>query len=147
MQIGRGRKFSLCTRFKCLLNNYLCLHLYSGSPTGEGLRKGIRPGEGATREVIAYVLDHGHFAGVPATAMVSLSGKEHQDKFALSPRPRHRKVGSFQQFVPHEMDCEEMGPSKFPVLVRLSVNFMNKTGALLYLRVMLVILARLIFGL
>ncbi|GMH41452.1 hypothetical protein BSKO_09362 [Bryopsis sp. KO-2023] len=82
---------------------------YSGSPTGEGLRKGVRPGEGATREVIAYVLDHGHFAGVPATAMVSLSGRERE-------RGRHRKVGSFQQFVHHEMDCEEMGPSKFPLL-------------------------------
>lgn len=89
---------------------------YSGSPTGEGLRKGVRPGEGATREVIAYVLDHGHFAGVPATAMVSLRGQSSQDEPLAPSRPRHRKVGSFQQFVPHEMDCEEMGPSKFPVL-------------------------------
>lgn len=93
------------------------------------MRKGIRPGEGATREVIAYVLDHGHFAGVPATAMVSLSGKEHRDKFAVSSRPRHRKVGSFQQFVPHEVDCEEMGPSKFPVLVRASINPMKNSRA------------------
>lgn len=85
---------------------------YSGSPTGEGLRKGVRPGEGATREVIAYVLDHGHFAGVPATAMVSLSGSRRE----RHQKGRHRKVGSFQQFVPHEMDCEEMGPSKFPLL-------------------------------
>ena len=35
-----------------------------------GMRQGILPGEGAFREVAAFVLDHGHRAGVPATAMV-----------------------------------------------------------------------------
>ena len=34
----------------------------SGSGS-EGLKRGTRPGEGAVREVAAYVLDHGHFAG------------------------------------------------------------------------------------
>ena len=34
-------------------------------------RKGIQPGEGAVREVAAFLLDHGHFAGVPPTALVS----------------------------------------------------------------------------
>ena len=41
------------------------------SITGEGLRKGTRVGEGASREVAAYVLDHGGFAGVPATSLAN----------------------------------------------------------------------------
>lgn len=75
----------------------------ASSPTGEGLRKGLRPGEGAAREVAAYILDHGHFSGVPPTAFVSLKGTE-----AV-------KVGSLQQFVRADSDCEERGPSLFPV--------------------------------
>ena len=35
------------------------------------MRKGVLPGEGAVREVAAFVLDHQHFAGVPPTALVS----------------------------------------------------------------------------
>lgn len=87
-------------------NNPKGLH-HRGSPTGEGLRRGTRPGEGATREVIAFILDHDHFAGVPPTAMVSLSGVERGY--------RHTKVGSFQKYVNFDSDCEEMGPSKFPI--------------------------------
>ncbi|CAD7704691.1 unnamed protein product [Ostreobium quekettii] len=75
---------------------------FAGSPDGGGLRKGVRPGEGAVREVMAYVLDHGNFSGVPPTAMVTLKvGGE-------------KKVCSFQQFIPHESDCEDMGPAAFP---------------------------------
>lgn len=80
---------------------------HRGSPTGDGLKKGVRPGEGATREVIAFTLDHGHFAGVPPTTMASLKN--------CHSTTAHRKVGSFQQFVEHDVDCEEMGPSNFPV--------------------------------
>lgn len=80
---------------------------HRGSPTGHGLRKGTRPGEGAVREVIAFTLDHNHFSGVPPTTMASLSH--------CHANGAHRKVGSFQQFVEHDMDCEEMGPSAFPV--------------------------------
>jgi len=81
---------------------------HRGSPTGDGLRKGVRPGEGATREVIAFALDHDRFSGVPPTTMASL--KDYHSSSAL-----HRKVGSFQQFVQHDVDCEEMGSSNFPV--------------------------------
>lgn len=80
---------------------------HRGSPTGDGLRKGVRPGEGATREVIAFTLDHEHFSGVPPTTMASLKDCRSSTS--------HRKVGSFQQFVQHDVDCEEMGPSNFPV--------------------------------
>lgn len=81
---------------------------HRGSMDGNGLRAGVRPGEGAVREVIAFLLDHEHFSGVPPTTMVSLSDM-------MQGATAHRKVGSFQQFVQHDMDCEEMGPSKFPV--------------------------------
>lgn len=80
---------------------------HRGSPTGDGLRKGVRPGEGATREVIASVLDHDRFSGVPTTAMACLRD--------CGESSGYRKVGSFQQFVHHVSDCEEMGPSSFPV--------------------------------
>lgn len=78
----------------------------SGSGS-EGLKRGTRPGEGAVREVAAYVLDHGHFAGVPPTALVS-AFVDASDGGAV-------KVGSLQQFVEAEGDCEERGYSSFPV--------------------------------
>lgn len=34
--------------------------------------RGLRPGEGAQREVAAFLLDHDRFAGVPATALVEM---------------------------------------------------------------------------
>ena len=42
-----------------------------GESNGDSCKVGILPGEGAEREVIAYILDHEHLAGVPATAMVA----------------------------------------------------------------------------
>jgi hypothetical protein len=83
------------------------------SPDGHGLRKGIRPGEGAIREVAAYVLDHGHFAGVPPTAMVTC--QPNMLPGSLGSSVHGAKVGSLQQFVPATTDCEEQGPSAFPV--------------------------------
>lgn len=78
----------------------------SGSGS-EGLRRGTKPGEGAYREVAAYVLDHDHFSGVPPTALVSacVDGAEGGAV----------KVGSLQQFVESEGDCEERGYSQFPL--------------------------------
>ncbi|KAF8073104.1 PI4KG4 [Scenedesmus sp. PABB004] len=77
----------------------------------EGMRRGTRPGEGAAREVAAFLLDHGHFAGVPPTALVSayVSGGEAAGAGGAV------KVGSLQAFVESEGDCEERGVSGFPV--------------------------------
>lgn len=86
------------------------------SPSGEGLRRGSVPGEGAVREVAAYLLDHDHFAGVPPTALVSCrmnggaAGGANPGPCAPGP-----KVGSLQQFVEAEGDCEERGTSGLPV--------------------------------
>lgn len=92
------------------------------SVDGEGLKKGTRVGEGALREVAAYILDHpksGHrlisgeergFSGVPPTMMVDClhGGFNHPD--GLKP-----KIGSLQKFMDNSGSCEDMGPSSFPV--------------------------------
>lgn len=78
----------------------------SGSGKGsEGLRRGTKPGEGAVREVAAYVLDYDHFSGVPPTALVSAYVSEDTNTGTGGAV----KVGSLQQFVESEGDCEERG--------------------------------------
>ncbi|KAL6982107.1 Phosphatidylinositol 4-kinase gamma 4 [Sarracenia purpurea var. burkii] len=92
------------------------------SVDGEGLKKGTRVGQGALREVAAYILDHpkaGHrlisgeergFAGVPPTTMVKClhRGFNHPQGLAV-------KIGSLQMFMENYGSCEDMGPSAFPV--------------------------------
>ncbi|KAF3439860.1 hypothetical protein FNV43_RR18138 [Rhamnella rubrinervis] len=88
---------------------------------GEGLKKGTRVGEGAFREVAAYILDHPKsgcqffsdelgFAGVPPTFMVKClhGGFNHPGDVTV-------KVGSLQRFVENDGSCEDMGPGSFPV--------------------------------
>uniref|UniRef100_A0A1J3DL61 1-phosphatidylinositol 4-kinase n=1 Tax=Noccaea caerulescens TaxID=107243 RepID=A0A1J3DL61_NOCCA len=92
------------------------------SPNGEGLKKGTKVGEGALREVAAYVLDHPKsgrrsssgeergFAGVPPTAMIEClhPGFNH-------PKGIKTKIGSLQMFTENDGSCEDMGPASFPV--------------------------------
>ncbi|XP_059634380.1 phosphatidylinositol 4-kinase gamma 4-like [Cornus florida] len=92
------------------------------SVDGEGLKKGTRVGEGALREVAAYILDHpksGHrsfsgeekgFAGVPPTVMVKClhRGFNHSEGLNF-------KIGSLQMFMENNGSCEDMGPSTFPM--------------------------------
>ncbi|GJN34283.1 hypothetical protein PR202_gb22932 [Eleusine coracana subsp. coracana] len=84
------------------------------STDGEGMKRGTVVGEGALREVAAYILDHpaGNcksgdsvgFSGVPPTALV---------------RSLHRgksfKIGSLQMFMKNNGSTEDMGPRAFPV--------------------------------
>ncbi|XP_066370193.1 phosphatidylinositol 4-kinase gamma 4-like [Miscanthus floridulus] len=84
------------------------------STDGEGMKRGTIVGEGAFREVAAYILDHpvsdsksGHsvgFSGVPPTTLV---------------RTLHRgksfKIGSLQMFMENNGSTEDMGPRPFPV--------------------------------
>ncbi|KAK1408812.1 hypothetical protein QVD17_40880 [Tagetes erecta] len=92
------------------------------SVDGEGLKKGTTVGEGAFREVAAYVLDHPKgerrsisgehmgFSGVPPTllAMCLHKGFNHPDGVK-------EKIGSLQMFMENNGSCEDMGPSAFPV--------------------------------
>lgn len=81
------------------------------APGGEGLRKGTRAGEGAAREVVAYLLDHGGFAGVPATSLANLC----EMRRSPSGRDMVGKLGSLQAYVRADAEAEEMGPALFPV--------------------------------
>lgn len=56
-------------------------------------RRGIHPGEGAVREVAAFLLDDEHFAGVPPTALVSC---QKMAKPSPSSDVREAKIGSLQ---------------------------------------------------
>lgn len=98
------------------------------STNGEGLKKGTRVGEGAVREVAAYILDHPRagprskssnekgFAGVPPTAMVQClhDGFNYSDD-GYQYSCKKVKIGSLQMFVENSGSCEDMGPSAFPV--------------------------------
>jgi len=92
----------------------------------EGLKKGTRVGEGAMREVAAYLLDHPKegrrssfrtqstgFAGVPPTMMVRCA----HDAFRYSEDSweKKAKLGSLQQFVRAFGSCEDMGCASFQV--------------------------------
>lgn len=97
------------------------------SVTGEGLKKGTRAGEGALREVAAFILDHPQgglrssgsaekgFSGVPPTVMVKCShwGFNYPEGYEYS--SGNIKIGSLQMFVKNNGSCEDMGPHSFPV--------------------------------
>ncbi|KAI0492558.1 hypothetical protein KFK09_026831 [Dendrobium nobile] len=94
---------------------------------GIGLKKGTRVGEGALREVAAYLLDHPisgrrtsmcdefGFSGVPPTIMVQCLSDcfNHSKKFDRA--TPDFKVGSMQMYVKNCGSCEDMGPGAFPV--------------------------------
>ncbi|KAK8488376.1 hypothetical protein V6N13_028087 [Hibiscus sabdariffa] len=93
------------------------------SSDGEGLKKGTRVGEGAFREVAAYILDHSKkgqrrlygdekgFAGVLPTALIKClhAGFNNPDGLPTV------KIGSLQMFVKNNGSCEDIGPGSFPV--------------------------------
>ncbi|KAJ8471493.1 hypothetical protein OPV22_025836 [Ensete ventricosum] len=95
------------------------------STDGEGLKRGTRVGEGAIREVAAYILDHpvggrrlsdeAGFAGVPPTVMVRCfnNGFHHPENRGCA--VKNSKIGSLQMFVKNNGSCEDMGPRVFPV--------------------------------
>ncbi|KAJ1404520.1 Phosphatidylinositol 3-/4-kinase, catalytic domain [Sesbania bispinosa] len=74
-----------------------------------GLKRSIRIGETGIRELAAYLLDHGGFAGVPPTALVKFS---HASFSITDAAP---KLASLQRFVGHGFDAGELGPSLFSV--------------------------------
>ncbi|CAL9148115.1 unnamed protein product [Musa hybrid cultivar] len=95
------------------------------STNGEGMKRGTRVGEGAMREVAAYVLDHplggrriseeAGFAGVPPTVMVGCLNRGFHRSEEDNGAGKTVKVGSLQMFVENCGSCEDMGPQAFPV--------------------------------
>ena len=76
-----------------------------------GLKPTVRVGEAAAREVAAYLLDKGHFAGVPHTVMVEMAHPVFH--YSNGNAGDELKVGSLQEFIPHNCDTSEMGASRF----------------------------------
>jgi len=70
------------------------------------IKQGILPGEGAYREVAAYLLDNQHFAKVPTTVFVEFTYPLFNWK---------EKQGSLQRFVQHDCESWDIGPSEFNV--------------------------------
>ena len=46
---------------------------YEGKLGQQSFRSGVLSGEGAVREVCAYILDKDHFSGVPPTTLVEIA--------------------------------------------------------------------------
>eukprot|EP00752_Nemacystus_decipiens_P002871 g2672.t1 len=72
------------------------------------MRPGIDAGESYVREVAAYMLDDKHLHGVPATTLVEAK----HPAFCYWDHKERKKLGSFQEFVRHDMVVEDISPSR-----------------------------------
>ncbi|XP_024370517.1 phosphatidylinositol 4-kinase gamma 6 isoform X2 [Physcomitrium patens] len=93
---------------------------YVGRALGQpGPKPSIRVGETGLREVAAYLLDHDHFAKVPVTALVNAThpifNVNAEYAGAGHSQPGSAKLASFQQFIRHDFDASDYGPSRFTV--------------------------------
>ncbi|KAJ0248649.1 Phosphatidylinositol 4-kinase gamma 3 [Hirschfeldia incana] len=128
MQDPSGNKY--VSVFKPIDEEPLAVNNPHGQPVsvdGEGLKKGTQVGEGAFREVAAYILDYPMtgtrtsphdqpgFAGVPPTTMVKCLHKDFYHPNGYSFSPENTKIGSLQMFVSNIGTCEDMGYGIFPV--------------------------------
>lgn len=79
---------------------------------------GFYSGEGAYKEVAAYLLDHDNFARVPQTALASCnfdSGlpAKNEDRSSFSESLGIAKMGAFQIYVSNVGDADDFGPGVF----------------------------------
>ncbi|KAF9616390.1 hypothetical protein IFM89_029644, partial [Coptis chinensis] len=128
MQDSSGEKY--VSVFKPIDEEPMAVNNPQGLPLsldGEGLKRGTRVGQGAFREVAAYILDHPiggprsisgedlGFAGVPPTAMVRClhQGFNHPEGYEVG--TKNMKIGSLQMFMKNNGSCEDIGPRSFPV--------------------------------
>jgi len=82
----------------------------------EFVNNGILAGEGAQREVAAYLLDRDHFSGVPRTSMVTLSHASFCSSDKTTPRGGVvTKTGSLQEYIDNVGAAWDFGPSAFRV--------------------------------
>ncbi|KAL8254576.1 hypothetical protein R6Q59_032797 [Mikania micrantha] len=90
---------------------------FAGRMLGQpGMKRSIRVGETGLRELAAYLLDHGGFAGVPPSALVKISHVAFNvnKNMGLESNPTY-KITSVQRYVEHETDAGDLGPSRFSV--------------------------------
>ncbi|KAL3534730.1 hypothetical protein ACH5RR_003191 [Cinchona calisaya] len=89
---------------------------FAGRMFGQpGMKRSIRIGETGIRELAAYLLDHGSFAGVPPTALVKISRINFNVNASESMLAPTYKIASLQRFVDHDSDAGDLGPSGFSV--------------------------------
>ncbi|KAK8559428.1 hypothetical protein V6N13_026851 [Hibiscus sabdariffa] len=128
MQDSSGQKY--ISVFKPIDEEPMALSNPRGLPLsldGEGLKKGTRVGEGALREVAAFLLDHPMagprsygsgekgFAGVPPTVMVKCLHRGFNYPEGYEFGSKNIKIGSLQMFIDNVGSCEDFGPRAFPV--------------------------------
>eukprot|EP00300_Choanocystis_sp_HF-7_P019978 c20477_g1_i1.p1 GENE.c20477_g1_i1~~c20477_g1_i1.p1 ORF type:complete len:400 (+),score=78.11 c20477_g1_i1:149-1348(+) len=77
----------------------------SGSIGDASIKQGVKSGEQAIREVAAYMLDHSQIAGVPPTALVSMSSDFRGTATT--------KIGSLQVFRPSSGTSEDFSAHMF----------------------------------
>lgn len=100
---------------------------FAGRSLGQpGIKRTIRVGEAALREVAAFLLDHDGFANVPCTALVRATHAGFLPGVTFSPTSPLRfartasktniaKLASFQRYAPHSCDANDYGAARFPV--------------------------------
>ncbi|XXQ31622.1 PI3K/PI4K catalytic domain-containing protein [Plasmodiophora brassicae] len=72
---------------------------------GQALKSGAARGESCSKEVAAFLVDHGGFAGVPETRALVAD--------VQLPDRHMKEFGSLQRYVDHEGSCEEFGTGLF----------------------------------
>jgi hypothetical protein len=82
---------------------------FVGNLGQESIVHGFVSGEAHVREVIAYVLDFGRFAGVPPTIRATLA----HPSFNYGGGTVHKKVGSLQEFVAEAEAAQDFSNSVF----------------------------------
>ncbi len=82
----------------------------NGSRAARMAAAGFHPGEGAFKEVAAYVLDHRNFSKVPQTALARCTLVADSSASNLK-----TKMGAFQVYVENVGDADDWGPGKFPL--------------------------------
>jgi len=128
MQDSSGQEYVAV--FKPIDEEPMAVHNPRGLPVssnGEGLKRGTKVGEGALREVAAYILDHPRagprmlsgeamgFAGVPPTTMVRCLHQGFNHSGGYNCTSKNVKIGSLQLFMKNDGSCEDIGPGAFPV--------------------------------
>ncbi|XP_019162211.1 PREDICTED: phosphatidylinositol 4-kinase gamma 8-like [Ipomoea nil] len=99
---------------------------FGGRMLGQpGLKPSIRVGETGFRELAAYLLDHGGFAGVPPTALVKISHVAFNVNGSETMFSPPYKIASLQRFVDHDSDAGDMGPSCFSVASVHSIGILD----------------------
>jgi len=103
------------------------------------LKEGLLPGEGAIREVAAFLLDRGGRAKVPPTRVANLVHSSFS--FKQQSEPAQAKIGSLQRFVENDGVSWDMGPAKFDLedvhnIAQLDIRLFNmdRNGANLLIK-------------